>query len=510
MPRYGCFEIRTSCNNCGQPVPINGPLLSITCSSCFETLSISADTLAGFCNDFEEEFLGFEKGEGSGGTQMGGGGTFEFSYWRLEPRCSSCKTPLPKPDTDVDETIACTECGASHEVYPAPDWLRDLVPSAVQCYSVEREHPEEGRAVKPVDDAAKPVVMGCPQCGGTLSITAQSERILTCDYCKVEVYVPDAIWTRLHPVRSTEEWFLVFEGKPPKEREAEQRIKDEQEEREALRRWKSKPMRTAPKNMKPKMLRIPFVIGFTLIAAVLLVILTTAIMLPLGYDAETTGTVAGKIMQVVIIVGIVAIAMLGSFHSNIAYRYGFPGRCKRAMAELAKKHSWKHTGAEYRTSMGFIDASYKGREIEIKPDNDYAIEVDIDDPPFSLKTEPPGYPPEGLQRFSTGDPRFDEIFPIRYATPALVKRMGESPEAQRKVLSPLYWFLDRWEDKLGVLKVDWSGISVHLAPGHTEKSFSNIRYLYPEEIEPLLEDMIVTARAIEAIVRGKTPKLPVE
>jgi hypothetical protein len=510
MPRYGCFEIRTSCNNCGQPVPINGPFRSITCTSCFETVRISADTLAGFFNNFEEEFEGLEMGEGSGGTLMGGGGTFEYSYWRLEPRCSSCKTPLPKSDSNTDETIACTKCGTAHEVYPAPNWLKELVPSVRQCYSVEREHPKEGNAVMQVDEALKPVVMSCPQCGGTLSITALSQRILTCEYCEVEVYVPDAIWTRLHPVETTAEWFLAFEGKPPKEMEAEQRIKDEQEEKEALKKWRPRPMRKAPKSMAPKMLRVPFVIGITLISSVLLMMLTTAIMLAIGYDLQTIESVAPFIMKVVIIGGIVVIALLGSFHSNITYRYGFPGKCKKAMAELAKKHNWKHTGAEYRNSMGFIDATYRGREVEIDPDSDYAIEVDIDDSPYFLKTEPPSYAPEGLQRFSTGDPRFDETFPIRYANPALLKQMQKSSEAKADLLSPFFWFLERWGDKLGMLKVDWSSISVHLAPGHEEKSFSSTRYLYPDELEPLLEDMIVTAKAIDATARGKKPKLPVE
>lgn len=509
MPRYGCFEIRTSCDNCGQPVPINGPFRRIICSNCFQTAHIPADTLAGFFSDFEEEYADYDVGEGAGGTLMGGGGTFEYKYWRLEPRCNSCKAPLPKPGFETDETISCPKCGAAHEVYPAPQWLQELVPSVRQCFTAERELPEGSRPEAKVDEeAAKPVVMSCPQCGGALKVTALSERILTCEYCEVDVYVPDAIWTRLHPVKTTVEWFLVFEGKPPKELEAERRRKDESEEKKALKKWKPRPMRKAPKTVVPKMLQVPFVIGTILASTAILMILTGATMIGLGYDGETAGTAVGLIMQVLVIGGIVYIALLGSFSSNIAYRYGFPGTCKRAMAALAEKHSWKHEGAEYRNTMGFIDAKYKGREIEIKPDNDYAIEVDIDDSPFHLKTEPPAWPQEGLQRFSTGNPHFDETFPIRYATPELVKKMKESPDAQQKILSPIFWFLDRWGEKLGKLKVDWSSISVHLAPGHVEKSFSTARYLYADEIEPLLEDMIVTAKAIDDIARGKEPELP--
>jgi hypothetical protein len=57
-------------------------------------------------------------------------------------------------------------------------------------------------------------------------------------------------------------------------------------------------------------------------------------------------------------------------------------QCKQAMSHLAQKHGWKHWGTEYRTTVGYINAKYKGHDIGIDPDDDYAIEVDLDDSPF--------------------------------------------------------------------------------------------------------------------------------
>ena len=89
MQRYGCFKISTTCKSCGQPLPVNGPFDKITCTSYFNDVNISQDILAGFLNDFEEEFEGLDEGQGTGGTLMSGNETYKYSYWKLEPYCIS-------------------------------------------------------------------------------------------------------------------------------------------------------------------------------------------------------------------------------------------------------------------------------------------------------------------------------------------------------------------------------------------------------------------------------------
>lgn len=58
------------------------------------------------------------------------------------------------------------------------------------------------------------------------------------------------------------------------------------------------------------------------------------------------------------------------------------------------------------------------------------------------------------------------------------------------------------------MRVSRSDLEVHLAPGHRERLGVVIRFIYPEELEPLLEDMITLAKAIDRISEGKEPQHP--
>ena len=62
MERHACLEVRFTCRSCGQSIPINGPYIRLLCPACFSEMSIDPDILAGFLNDFEEEFEGFSRG----------------------------------------------------------------------------------------------------------------------------------------------------------------------------------------------------------------------------------------------------------------------------------------------------------------------------------------------------------------------------------------------------------------------------------------------------------------
>lgn len=501
MSRYGCFEIRTNCGNCGQSVPVNGPFREIICSSCYKPVRIPTDNLAGFFNDFDEEYPGYEEGDGSGGTLMGGGGTFEYKYRRLNPRCGNCRTKLPELTPDTEKSVNCDKCGTAMYVYPSFLWMKEIAPSAVQCISPERETSSDGKPqLKTDEEAVKPVVMSCPQCGGTLSITEKSERILKCKYCTVDVYIPDAVWARLHPVQGTEEWFIRFEGKTLKKLENERRKRDQKEERIELKKWR--PLKKASR--KRSLLKY-ILIGIP--SFILLIFILTAVLHFLDYSQEEIENITSGIVGAVVFALFIFLTAAGALHMHVAFWFGKTGKCKKAMSELAEKHGWKHNSAEYTLCMGTIDTTYKGREFEIDPDDDYAIEVDLEDSPFYLKTEPPGYPSDGLYRFTTGNEWFDRTFPIRYAKPEMVKKMEKSREHMEVAISPIIWFLDRWGDRMALLKVDWSDIAVHLAPGHQEVAMLSTRYLKPEYIEPLLEDMITMAKAIDALARGKVPML---
>lgn len=495
--RYACIEISTTCDSCGQPVPLNGPYTVFTCPACLEEKKVPPDTLGGLINDFEDEYERLVDGQGSGGTLMSGSGTYKYGLWRLPPRCRMCKKVLPLPGSSGPALITCTKCGESYHYFPAPEWLARAVPSAVFCITAQPPPADGGREPFVVNDASTaPVVMSCPKCAGALSVTTGNERVMKCAYCSSEVYIPDAVWTKLHPVRKTLEWFVGFGGPTRKQIQAQQRAVDEEAEKRELESWKVRAApRKAARNLKP-------VLPFLGIIAAIVAVMT--LLFSLGGDSA--GFVA-KAAPIVLFALFVAIPIWIALSSVLSGWFGPSKGCKQALAALAAKHGWKHEGAELKNYTGTIADKYRGRDIEIDPADEYAIEVEVDDSVFYLRTEPPGYPPEHMQRFTTENTRFNELFPIRYAKKETAELMKTSRQEEEKVLSPFMWFLERWEPRLGRMLVDWSSVQAHIAPGHLSVMDSP-RYLLPEDIEPLLEDTVTLAAAIDAVGAGREPKLP--
>ncbi len=504
MPRYACLEVRVACSSCGQSIPVNGPCIELTCPACLSDMKISGDIIGGFLNDFEEEFKGLERGQGRGGTVMSGSGTYRYGYWRLPPRCSGCEKPLELRDPGRESTLNCPGCGAVYHQLPAPEWLRREVPSAVACVAPGPPAGPDGEQAMEVDHKSpRPIVMSCPQCGGALSVSASSDRIMNCGYCSTEVFVPDEVWTRLHPVRTSLEWFVALDGSNIHQIRAERRRRDERDEEEFLRGWK---LRNAPKRVRGKTrLLLPLV-------AVLLMVFTVAGVIGVLDSGGLDGAVDAwtKVAPLLVVPAVIFIPAWLVFKPMFSSRLGRGRESRKALANLAANHYWKHEGAEYRSTQGSVSASYRGRDVEIHPDDDYAIEVEVRESALYLKTEPPGYPGDGLARFRTGDEGFDELFPIRYARPDLADRIDTSVEEARETLAPVYWFLERWGTRLGRMKVDWSTAAVHIAPGHVDYMDTGSRYLPPEDLEPLLEDIIVLAAGMDAVASGREPELPPE
>lgn len=314
----------------------------------------------------------------------------------------------------------------------------------------------------------------------------------------VSVSLVPGIWTRLHPVRKTEEWFAVFEGKTAGQLLDEQRLIDDREQEGFLKKWRPRRLRKLPWKKRIKWLWI-------ILGILALFHIVAGIMLLSGASPEAIGSVIEIMTMISLGIVFLAITLGGTFYMEIAYRWGYPGKCRKAMEEFAAGHSWKHTGREHKLYMGNIRAKYKGCRFEIHPDDDYAIEVSLDDSSFYLKTELPAYPPDDMLRFTTGNRRFNDWFPIRYAKPAMIKRLKVD---QEEILKPFLWFQDRWEDRLAKMKVDRSDLEAHLAPGHKTGLGVATRFIYPEELEPFFEDMITLAGAVDSVARGKNPELP--
>jgi len=213
--RYGCLSVMTKCPFCANPLPLNGPVLSTLCSHCQKEVNFEPEVWQGILNELEEDYHLFGWGDSRSMTSMQGRFTFEIEYGKQFPHCSECHKTMKPTEIEVGSRarIPCRKCNHLILTMPAPDWLKKLVPTAVQLYAIEELEPSPGES--PDLDAQRPVVMQCPQCGAALKITGQSERVMPCQFCDVDVYLPDGIWLRLHPAKTATRWEVRFEGGPP-------------------------------------------------------------------------------------------------------------------------------------------------------------------------------------------------------------------------------------------------------------------------------------------------------
>jgi hypothetical protein len=215
------IELRTQCGGCGQPLPVNGYAEQVTCGGCHRQTRIDPDTWKSVLEDPVTEVHGMALDEGSRSTVMTGGQTFELLYGHQAPRCGSCKTTFPPESAQfVDRGwTVCVGCGQKAGLRRAPPPFVEL---GIQLlYGEDPAQLAGGSGPAPqVAKAASPVVLYCPQCKAPLSVDG-SKRMVACQYCSTDVYLPDDLWTRLHPVKQVARWHGSFGSAA--EREAHRR-----------------------------------------------------------------------------------------------------------------------------------------------------------------------------------------------------------------------------------------------------------------------------------------------
>lgn len=89
--------------------------------------------------------------------------------------------------------------------------------------------------------------MGCPKCSASLDITADSQRTVACKYCETDIYLPDDLWLRLHPVKKAERWYIEYSGESSADRrrrlQQEQGKAEQERERHAQERRRQETLR---------------------------------------------------------------------------------------------------------------------------------------------------------------------------------------------------------------------------------------------------------------------------
>lgn len=264
--------LTVKCEHCSAPVPVNGPAQHVHCRNCQRDSTL--------------EHLHENLALASEGARRWGSPYEIRGASEAKPKCRSCGEVVPIPEqamaTDLPATIPCPKCGTGLPSYPAPAWLRALLPGVRQVFGGDPELAREaGVALElPTEGEPNPIAMACPQCAGSLLITAADARVLECRYCTTSVFLPDDLWRRLHPAKTMCDWTLTYVG--PKlqtladiaeaKREAEAREREAERDRvDANRRRDEAAQAEAERVAAAKASRTEnlVILGITLVAAAL-------------------------------------------------------------------------------------------------------------------------------------------------------------------------------------------------------------------------------------------------
>jgi hypothetical protein len=197
------LRMNVQCAHCAQPIPVNGPARQVQCGACLHDTRLP---------DLAEVLHTASRGYETLGSRYG----YDLFSSR-DSQCVGCGTSV-EIDTYLSANapglVPCPKCAVGVPIAPAPDWLREALPNVAWVFggSVRSLPPAAAAALDVGQHEVEPIAMACPQCGGGLTITQDDERTVACRFCSVNVFLPDELWRRLHPVPTMRTWTVTWSG----------------------------------------------------------------------------------------------------------------------------------------------------------------------------------------------------------------------------------------------------------------------------------------------------------
>ncbi len=198
-PRICSYTVKVDCPLCSNPIMLNGPMLSTTCAYCLSEVKIP------------KKFWGYvlRVKDSTTYSHLSGFRDVEIKSYLTPVRCSSCGAPLDVSgiSTGSIHPITCSQCHAPNSTFPAPGWMKRMRKYSGNADQIFCADTADADTNKPHEES-KPVLFACMQCGGSLKITHEMPRVMSCPYCGASQYLPDELWRALHPAKKKKEWFV--------------------------------------------------------------------------------------------------------------------------------------------------------------------------------------------------------------------------------------------------------------------------------------------------------------
>lgn len=215
-----CIELKTTCKHCSDPLMLNAFTEDILCSSCNKINTFTAETWQSLLEDAVNKAPKFKVGEGQPSTIFRGEYSYSLTYGRQEPRCGKCKTGIDITKTEEylkSGSYTCSKCSNRIFIRKPSEMIAKAFPSVKYLTGEDDDLLSVNNGGGKLPASAKPVLFTCPSCAGNLKIDGM-ERMVTCQFCDSQIYLPDDLWFRLHPPKTVERWYMLVDKANPQKK----------------------------------------------------------------------------------------------------------------------------------------------------------------------------------------------------------------------------------------------------------------------------------------------------
>lgn len=209
MIKTSTFRIQIVCPGCNNYHAVSGIVDKDTCQNCGKHIDVSPVLLGKMFTLLDKEK--YMNGFLSGTVEQIGSDAYKLSYSSLPPYCEECNAVLDIQSLvnaiDNEKPFTCPACSHIMPVRGADAGVREFHPKAIgvinDSYGIDAGRADTGK------DAM--LVFKCMTCGAGLELTSETQRTIKCKYCDNENYLPDSIWTKLHPNKEVQPLFLLVD-----------------------------------------------------------------------------------------------------------------------------------------------------------------------------------------------------------------------------------------------------------------------------------------------------------
>jgi DNA-directed RNA polymerase subunit RPC12/RpoP len=201
------IELKTTCDTCDLPMPVNTLAPEVSCASCGRPTTVGTVVWTAL---FRMPLYDGPRMLASE-TRKSTAGKLQATYARMSPQCWGCQKEIPLESVQEvtgQAFLRCDRCGKSTWVRAVPTDLAAVLPGITHLLGEDPEPLSRGPAPAP-----ELAVFPCPQCGSPLPFDGAT-RALTCRYCGAHAHVPDDFVYRGRS-RIAKRWFLCFDPSVP-------------------------------------------------------------------------------------------------------------------------------------------------------------------------------------------------------------------------------------------------------------------------------------------------------